>query len=252
MTDKCPICDCLNKRFIKDVREYSYVLCSDCGFKYVSNPNDNTESEFNIEVAMKPIKNRHRFIKQFISTDFDGNDLTLCEVGAGYGHLGRALESETNINYIGYEPAGARCDYMNKMGLNVRNKYFKKSSDLFDVIVLDNVLEHVSEPKKLMMDVLNSLRSGGKIIIIVPNRYDFRRVFKSWATKHYWQPECHLNYFRMKDLRNIFKPNSIKISTLPLSSILKVTWHPYWLLKFALDKVGIYIGGHYVIIERGK
>lgn len=46
-----------------------------------------------------------------------------------------------------------------------------KSPEKFDKIICSEVLEHVDDPLKVMRNLVESLRDGGKLIITVPNEF---------------------------------------------------------------------------------
>jgi SAM-dependent methyltransferase len=47
--------------------------------------------------------------------------------------------------------------------------------EVFDSVVLDNVLEHVASPVPLLEDCLRVLKPGGRIIILVPGLKGYRK-----------------------------------------------------------------------------
>ena len=76
-------------------------------------------------------------------------------------------------------------------------------NEIFDFILIDNVLEHVLNPKKFLSEISQLLRKDGKLLIIVPNRYDIRRISKKWSMKNFWIPHDHLSYFRKVDIEKM-------------------------------------------------
>lgn len=82
-----------------------------------------------------------------------------------------------------------------------------KQGKQFDIVMLDNVLEHVRDPLKLVTDCLPITRSGGILIIEVPN--DFSVVQKlatdtKAISKPFWiaAPD-HISYFNEEGLINL-------------------------------------------------
>jgi SAM-dependent methyltransferase len=53
--------------------------------------------------------------------------------------------------------------------------------ELFDVITISNVIEHVHDPRKLISDSANLLNSGGKILILTQN--SDAPGLKKWGNK---------------------------------------------------------------------
>ncbi|HUD44030.1 MAG TPA: class I SAM-dependent methyltransferase [Patescibacteria group bacterium] len=78
---------------------------------------------------------------------------------------------------------------------------FQKNS--FDVIVLNNALEHLYNPQETIDRVYALLKDGGLIVVAVPNCESLgRKIFeKKWLG---WQPPRHLYHFSAKTLANMF------------------------------------------------
>jgi len=83
---------------------------------------------------------------------------------------------------------------------NAVNGMSQFPSDYFDVIVLSSFLEHEIEPLPLLRACKERLRSGGSVIVKVPNYASFNRHLR----KEKW---CG---FRWPDHVNYFTPNSLK------------------------------------------
>ena len=56
-----------------------------------------------------------------------------------------------------------------------------KGEQTADAIVIDNVLEHVAEPARMLDTAAASLNPGGLLIVITPNVDDIRAVFTCLA-----------------------------------------------------------------------
>jgi 2-polyprenyl-3-methyl-5-hydroxy-6-metoxy-1,4-benzoquinol methylase len=190
---------------------------------------------------------RHIQITAFIKNNFSTIDtLDIAEIGTGYGQLAKLLEREIPYcNYTGYETGKSRYDICKENGINVINAPFEEKSAAYNVIVIDNVLEHVMEPMILLQAVSSSLKSGGIAIIIVPNRNDLRRFLPRWKKCHYWIPHSHINYFSYADMIHIGTQTGLEIKnfdslSLPPKTSLALK------IKTLLDNFCIHIGGLYL------
>jgi 2-polyprenyl-3-methyl-5-hydroxy-6-metoxy-1,4-benzoquinol methylase len=96
--------------------------------------------------------------------------------------------------------------------------------DKFDVLLLDNVLEHVKDPKGMLIKCRQLLNSVGVLIIEVPN--DFSKLQKyllesKKIDKPFWVvlPD-HLSYFNLQGLNNLLENsgfvNKLSISDHPI------------------------------------
>ncbi len=80
----------------------------------------------------------------------------------------------------------------------------------FNLIILNQVLEHIPDPNKLIKILSKKLSSNGKIFISSPNVNSFyRKLFnKKWIN---WHIPYHLNHFNKENLKKMFKSNNLKI-----------------------------------------
>lgn len=81
------------------------------------------------------------------------------------------------------------------------------SSKMFDLIWLDNVLEHVIDPLDLLKKLYKIINNGGILVVDVPNDFSVlhRHLLKEkYIHKEFWvSPPDHLSYFSKDGLTNI-------------------------------------------------
>ncbi len=72
----------------------------------------------------------------------------------------------------------------------------------FDAALLSHVLEHLSDPDDVLLDVRRRLRPGGTLVVMVPNAGGVEaRAFRGrW---HAWEPARHRWHFTRDGLRRI-------------------------------------------------
>lgn len=93
------------------------------------------------------------------------------------------------------------------------NKLFKNNKK-YDLVILNNVLEHVIDPKDLLINIKKIINKDGILIIKVPN--DFSKLQKylynnKYVEKKFWvYPPEHLSYFSYDSLRNIINKYNYK------------------------------------------
>ena len=87
-------------------------------------------------------------------------------------------------------------------GLNVECRRIEElvaSGERYDVVVLSQILEHLSEPQEVLRTVEGLLAAGGSLVVAVPN-YDssWRRYFKNkWIN---WYMPFHIFHFTKRSL----------------------------------------------------
>jgi len=100
--------------------------------------------------------------------------------------------------------------------LNKNELPFK--NEKFDFILLLDILEHVVNPQKLLLDAKKRLNKDGKIIVSLPNDYHVlnkaRFLLNRHLTEDPFAPYGHLHYFPIKSGENFLKNNGFEILTI--------------------------------------
>lgn len=256
----CPMCarESLDVRSVKVIERenqvFNIVRCAGCGFVFVRNPRASTVSEEEAtaqEVAILDPMRRHYQTKNLLDWYFQSEksaSTRVVEVGAGTGPLPRTLRDDPGkkYSYLGFEPSEGRAEACRQQGINVVNDFF--SSDTLeyaaDAIIIDNVLEHVADPRSVLKQASNALRSKGLLVVIVPNFRDVRRFVPSWRKRHHWQPRCHINYFTSEDLSHLFNEFGFSFHHFGFGT-LDFPKDLVYLPKIILDKLFVPIAGLY-------
>lgn len=95
------------------------------------------------------------------------------DVGCGTGSLTGVVTKGKNTAVFGIEPDRIRASVAQSRGFEVfcgtlAEDYFY-GRDAFDVIILADVLEHVSDPASLLRLAASGVKPGGILLISVPN-----------------------------------------------------------------------------------
>ncbi len=115
-------------------------------------------------------------VTPFLDTDF--SSCRVADIGCGYGHglvaLARRCRSAVGLepNAVLASESRQRCREADLNNVEVRDQV---AGDLdedggFDVVVLDNVLEHIDDQRKALRRIGKALRVGGVAYILVPNK----------------------------------------------------------------------------------
>lgn len=107
---------------------------------------------------------------------FPKNNSSCLEIGPGQGELLFLLKDLGFKKVKSIDISKDVCEHIKKLGFDCElvkdsSQYLEQRPDQFDLIVLNDVLEHV--PKNQVVDLVNSIRTGlkpkGKLLIKVPN-----------------------------------------------------------------------------------
>lgn len=247
----CPICETDNSLPEQVVSGFGIVKCKACDFVYVCNPAKSEaypdkESLSKIRSSAAEKNFRHLVIKGFLDKKFRAVDnVTVVEVGTGAGSLGILLQNcndSTKYHYTGYEPSVPRAQVARENNLHIIHGFLEQPlKSKANVIILDNVLEHVHEPNKLLSIISKSMQPGGILLIVVPNLNDLRRFIPSWRKKYHWRPRKHISYFTFDSLSRLVHQNGFKLSPMPIVSEMPVAYKVAMLFsQFGVFPMGLY------------
>ena len=166
---------------------------------------------------------------------------TMVDIGAGVGIF---LDEARKMGYkiIGFEPSKASVRAAKKhFGIRLINTEFKMIEDV-DVIVINHVLEHLTDPRHVISLCAKTLSEGGTLVIGVPNF----NSFMSWIKRGKWQsliPDQHRWQFTLATLDQLVLPHGLRRIAVSYENHDRSTH--YWWKKpiFAvLDRVALWTG----------
>ncbi len=141
----------------------------------------------------------------------------LLDIGSGPGYFLK-FASDRKWDVQGIEPSAQAAAHSRDMGLRITEGFFgpgsAQSLGEVDVVHMNNMLEHVPNPKELIKEATNLLAPEGLICISVPNDYNpFQEILRDRAGFTPWWvvPSHHLNYFTFKSLRSLLNSFGFKV-----------------------------------------
>lgn len=242
----CPIC---SKSMQNIICSWAYY-CETCGYWASSlQPNIDSQNDF-IFSAERNDKNVISFldairIKNF-NTILDKIDskgahraLNILDVGCASG-LFLKIAAERGHKATGIEPNPVMAKIASKNGFDVVNGYFPEAiqpTSKFDVIIFNDVFEHIPDLKEILKSCMLFLSEDGLLIISLPNSSGiFFQLAKllagvgiSGPWNRLWQVMFytpHLHYFNSESLDSLLtkydfinQSESIAIDALSLSGL---------------------------------
>jgi len=106
------------------------------------------------------------------------SECEVLDVGSGWGHTAIEL-AQLSRSVVGIEPSRTSCDYAMALAdeHSVDNIEFINGTladlaegERFDVVILDNVFEHIEDQVGTLRQIDALLRPGGVVFILVPNK----------------------------------------------------------------------------------
>lgn len=153
-------------------------------------------------------------IEEFFDKDKEINTL---DIGSGPGYYLKEA-TEKGWKALGIEPSKNACQYAKSLDLNIVNSFFTieeaRKLEKFDVIHMNNVLEHMSNPIEIIQLVWDKLNENGVLCVAVPNDFNIfqNTLHEKYNYKPWWiSPKEHLNYFSFETLRNLLENNGFDV-----------------------------------------
>lgn len=136
------------------------------------------------------------------------NKINLLDYGSGHGEFSE-LASNHYINVTAFEPSISRNSLKSTKNINYVNDLgILKDKIKFDLIILDNVLEHLPNPESKLLELKKYCTKDTLIYINVPNllrAHEGKNIWKNWPYRkksmvHTMAPFEHLSGFTPKSL----------------------------------------------------
>ena len=140
-----------------------------------------------------------------------GDARTVLEIGCGRGMLLSLLRS-LGFDVYGIEPSKSAAQYCNLFDLPVRSCYFSSSlkhEEKIDIVVLSHVLEHVSDPRSFLRDVVTSINP--RYILLVQANYQSLTAMLQGNDWHAWAPAQHYFHFSAEGLIKLVEPLGLRL-----------------------------------------
>jgi 2-polyprenyl-3-methyl-5-hydroxy-6-metoxy-1,4-benzoquinol methylase len=214
----CELCSGDSTLF-KTRKTFGYFKCKKCSFIFLSpNPSENDIKKLynKSEYVESKLESKHfKSIDKINTLTLNSSDvIKLLDIGCQNGDFLNELSKHNKFELYGIEASrdGVENAEKNKK-LKVKVGYFDDKSYKnikFDIINLGDVIEHLTEPRKMINNIYKILKPGGLLIISTPIYncpYVFLNNFISKIVKSYplaWlTPPFHIKYFSTNNLDNL-------------------------------------------------
>jgi methionine biosynthesis protein MetW len=184
--------------------------------------------------------NTGRKIRAELVKDWIEKNSTILDVGIGDGLIAEYLINELNAKIHGLDISENACKKAKQKGINsdVRDINYGltlRDDEIYDYILLMEVIEHTVQPEKVLMDAVGHAKKG--VIVTIPNSGYIKwriQLLRGYSPR---QSYTHLHYWSIKDFEIWCKLLNIQIKSfttiLPkYTSVFKnlLAWQQCWLL----------------------
>lgn len=163
---------------------------------------------------------------------------TVLDIGCGSGDNANIISSRySNLEIYGitysHAEAEVACKHMKKCWVfDIRSSFPPELNELtFDCLIFSHVLEHIENPGEVLARFLNLLRSGGQVLIAVPNVLSWRMRLQFMKGNFKYEPvgvldETHLRFFTYftADEYLLAKAKSLKVISKTASGSVPLWW----------------------------
>jgi len=154
----------------------------------------------------------------------------LLDVGSGPGFFLKYGQQQGWIAN-GIEPSRQAVAHARNLGLDIYEGLLNRTSaqalGRYDVVHLNNVMEHIPDPMEMLEVCHDLVDPGGLLCVAVPNDYSpFQQVLhKTCGFEPWWiTTPHHINYFNLNSLQNIMERSGFEIilreATFPIDMFL--------------------------------
>lgn len=165
---------------------FTIVRCRICGLMYV-NPRpaggsragaftvESPEAEDRLALSKRTCYYR-RWLKKLTSRKRRGR---LLDIGCGTGVFLELVKEKGAFQGEGIEAAPRFADFCRKKGIKVHEGEFESvplPTDSFEVVTMWDILEHLDDPRGVLLKVSRLLKRGGVLFVKVPNIRSLNRT----------------------------------------------------------------------------
>jgi SAM-dependent methyltransferase len=187
--------------------------CLDCGFLFCPSVGDVTthyrqmdDPDYEATRAERALQARK--LLQIITPFVTGKKLL--DVGAGSGIL---IEQANSLHFdaVGVEPSASLSAQARHLGLHVINDVLPQADLLaaFDVVTLVDVIEHVDNPRAMMREIAQCLKSAGICVVVTPDVGSLAARIMGSRWWHYRL--AHIGYFNKSTLHRLLDTSGFDV-----------------------------------------
>lgn len=184
-----------------------------------------------LEYIQNKIDQKFLILNDFIDSKIQKR---LLDVGCGEGFvLKHSMDMGFSVKGIDFSEYGVQkhnpsvCKYFEKGNIFKLLDTEIKNSCKYDVVWLENVLEHVLDPGSLMNSIHKIIDENGILVITVPNDFSFIQdhlIKNNLIDEEYWiaSPD-HISYFNTSNIEGFLNLNGWSIKE--LTGDFPVEWY---------------------------
>lgn len=229
VNNHCPVCNSLMSKGL----QYWHWECASCGYENAdfapaindTHAHEQLDEQFR-EKGLQPLRidNFNKLLRAIVENKASSG--SILDVGCAHGWFLEAAKSN-GFRVLGIEPDLNIYRATSQRDLPVRQGFFPDvlaANEQFDVIVFNDVFEHIPNIKNVLSGCTEHLWSNGILVLNLPSSsgifYKLSRLlcklgFNSFFER-LWQkglPSPHLHYFNSRNLKLLLQANGFEVVT---------------------------------------
>ncbi|OGW29173.1 MAG: hypothetical protein A2X59_08150 [Nitrospirae bacterium GWC2_42_7] len=213
--------------------KYEILKCMECGFiwqAFILNE-AHMEKLYNLWASPEKSINKKRYADTALFSSYSRQvqiiysliprkpyEINVLDFGMGWGFWCLMVKAH-GMNIAGFEISGEKAAFARSNGISVMTDFAQLLSASFDFINLDQVLEHLPDPRNVLLTLSSRLNAGGYIRISVPNgnKMEKKITRSGWKpSKDALHPLEHINCFTNSSLSALGRTCGLTLNRQPL------------------------------------
>lgn len=194
---------------------FNLAECNNCHFVYLTEVLNNKGMEllYNEWLDKELLREHYRLLEyptyhetllKLVKKYFRKKDkITVMDFGAGYGNF-CSIATKMGFSAYAYDLSEDKNDHMDHMGVTIIGN-FDKYQNFFDLIWVNQVLEHLSDPGEVLKNLQGCLKEDGLIFVAVPDAKETKAIFRAEGLSNKFfkliSPHQHINAFNNSTLK---------------------------------------------------
>ena len=214
----CYLCNKKQSILLYKINDYKIVKCSHCGFVFAfPKPTNIFLSKFYTKFKANIFEKNQIAVFDSIHSfkiidKYKGERLKLLDIGCGNGVF---IKEAVYHNWlpVGIDTSEILVNYI-KENTNIEvhkiniNNY--KTADKYDLITMNQVIEHFTNPTHVINRCKQLLNDSGLLYVATPNIDSYVSKIRKQEFDYLMPPE-HLSYFNKTTLTNLLEKNGFKV-----------------------------------------
>jgi 2-polyprenyl-3-methyl-5-hydroxy-6-metoxy-1,4-benzoquinol methylase len=174
---------------------------------------------------------------------------TVLDIGCNTGAFGALLKRNLGCTVHGVDPNPVAAEIASRRLDWVKSCYFDKSLELpneqYDLIVINDVVEHVVDVEGFLLAVRGKLKSNGAVVASIPNFLNLENIKHIWFERDFRYEEMgvrdrtHLRFFTRKSIVRTF--HGVGFSIEKMGGINERWWSKSIMQRLAFKILGAYL-----------